>query len=130
MAFNLTTLFLLPVFVGLLTWLTIRRFTRRQGKLPPGPTGLPIVGVLPFMSPEHPQKTITEWGKQYGSVYSMYVGQQLTVVLNDYEAIRAAFIEQADNFTGRPRNIIFEAFSRGGYGTSTYRTKISLQLLT
>lgn len=69
--------------------------------LPPGPLGLPIVGYLPFMD-KKPLKSFIKLGKKYGSIYSLYLGNKLIVVLNDYNAIKEAFVKQAETFIGRP----------------------------
>uniref|UniRef100_T1JCH9 Cytochrome P450 n=1 Tax=Strigamia maritima TaxID=126957 RepID=T1JCH9_STRMM len=71
-----------------------------------GPWGLPIVGYLPFLK-EPPYLRVTELGKKYGNVISFYLGSVLVVVLNDYTAIKEAFVKQGNIFSGKPKTNIF-----------------------
>ena len=36
-----------------------------------------------------------------GNIFSIYMGRKLTVVLDDYEAVKAAFVDNGDAFAGR-----------------------------
>ncbi|OQV17278.1 Cytochrome P450 2A9 [Hypsibius exemplaris] len=98
---NLPQLSLLPLVcvacsIGFLLW----HYRRKHKGIPPGPIGLPVLGYVPFLGP-HPQDAFIALGKRYGNVFSFYMGSQLTIVLNDYHAVKAAFSEQADTFNGR-----------------------------
>ncbi|XP_041976933.1 cytochrome P450 18a1 [Aricia agestis] len=66
--------------------------------LPPGPWGLPVVGYLPFLSVRH--ITFLKLAQKYGAIFSVHLGNQLTIVLSDYKLIREAF--RLEEFTGRP----------------------------
>lgn len=79
-------------------------FLTTPKNLPPGPTGLPILGYLPFLG-KRPPETFNYLGKKYGSVYRLYLGSRLVIVLNDYNAIREAFVKQAEVFSGRPEEL-------------------------
>jgi len=72
-----------------------------QPSLPPGPYGIPILGYLPFLG-KQPHHVLTKLGAKYGSIFSISMGRYQGVVLHDWKAIKAAFIEQADTFSGRP----------------------------
>lgn len=86
--------------------------------LPPGPLGLPIVGYLPFLG-SRPDRTLTNIGKKYGSIFSMYLGNYLVVVLNDYAAIKEALVKQADVFAGRPLSANFSISEENREGLLT-----------
>ncbi|XP_076811822.1 cytochrome P450 2J4-like [Clavelina lepadiformis] len=68
---------------------------------PPGPRGLPIIGVLPWMGGD-PQKVLFDWGQKYGPVMSVRLAGLDVVFLNTYDAMNTAFVKQGDNFSGRP----------------------------
>jgi hypothetical protein len=48
-------------------------------------------------------KRLTALSKQYGSVYRLYCGSTVIVILNGFDAIHEAFVKQAAIFTDRPQ---------------------------
>jgi len=74
--------------VWLLSW-CIREY-KRCVRLPPGPWGLPIVGVLPWLDPVNPHHTLTDFATRYGSVYSAQLGGVLAIVASDPAVVRTA----------------------------------------
>ncbi|XP_041470886.1 cytochrome P450 2U1-like [Lytechinus variegatus] len=76
--------------------------SRKQttSNLPPGPTGLPLLGYLPFLKLP-PFKGFTHLTKQYGGLISLRLGTKLCVVLNDVDSVRQSLIKEADVFTDR-----------------------------
>lgn len=102
----LTTIVQLMVMVLVLVYVRNHWKISSGDPLPPGPAGLPIVGYLPFLGKE-PHKKLAELGKTYGSVFSVRLGGRFAVVLNDYQAIKEAFVKQGWVFAGRPSSNIF-----------------------
>uniref|UniRef100_A0A667YYQ0 Cytochrome P450, family 2, subfamily Y, polypeptide 3 n=1 Tax=Myripristis murdjan TaxID=586833 RepID=A0A667YYQ0_9TELE len=70
-------------------------------RLPPGPTGLPLIGNLAQLDRRAPYKTLQKLSESYGPVLTVYLGPQRTVVLVGYDAIKEALVDQGDDFTGR-----------------------------
>lgn len=63
--------------------LGIYAFTRkRKYHLPPGPRGIPILGITPFLS-SSPHLDFIQWGKKYGGVFSIYMGRNCVIVVTD-----------------------------------------------
>ncbi|KAK7465118.1 hypothetical protein BaRGS_00037697 [Batillaria attramentaria] len=88
------------LLLSLLLWL----YSRRSSRLPPGPGfALPLLGHLHLMGKD-PRETFRKWRRQYGDIFSLYMGRQLTVVLNGHKVIKEALVKQADVFSDRPRN--------------------------
>lgn len=79
--------------------------------LPPGPWGFPVIGYLFFMGNEKHTRFM-ELAKQYGSMFSTRLGNQLTVVLSDYKLIRECF--RRDDFSGRPDTPLLQTLN--GFG--------------
>ncbi|GAB6023743.1 hypothetical protein CHUAL_008499 [Chamberlinius hualienensis] len=75
--------------------------------LPPGTAGLPIVGYLPFLN-KHVHLTFTKLAQKFGNVCHVYLGSQLTLILNDFESIKQAFKVQGETFSGRCHMTDFE----------------------
>ena len=76
--------------------------------------GVPFLGFAPFFG-LNPQDTFYALHDKYGKIFSMYMGRNLTIVLNDYEAIKAAFVDQ-EEFLGRPDSFVINDISTGKDG--------------
>ncbi|XP_037936336.1 cytochrome P450 18a1 [Teleopsis dalmanni] len=111
---------LLFVFISILTivsflqWL-IKLYSELR-KLPPGPWGFPVIGYLLFMGNEKHTRFM-ELAKQYGSLFSTRLGNQLTVVMSDYKMIRECF--RREEFTGRPDTPFMQTLNGFGIINST-----------
>ena len=82
---------LLALFIILLILFYFWRKIRENSKLPPGPYGLPILGYLPFVNSQNPQKSMQELSLKYGDVFSLQMGQIFCVVLSDQDLIKNLF---------------------------------------
>ena len=67
------------------------KFRENQGKLPPGPWGLPILGYLPFIDSNSPQLTVDKLIKTYGQTVYVNFGQVPCVILSDPKIIKNCF---------------------------------------
>ncbi|XP_012295036.2 cytochrome P450 2C20 [Aotus nancymaae] len=72
-----------------------------RGKLPPGPTPLPIVGNILQIDVKDICKSFSNLSKVYGSVFTVYFGMKPVVVLHGYEAVKEALIDNGEEFSGR-----------------------------
>ncbi|CAK8696143.1 unnamed protein product [Clavelina lepadiformis] len=100
--FTFAALFLMT-FVGVYYWY------RRPKNFPPGPRGIPFLGVVPLFG-KWPERQCNEWKKKYGPVFSIRVlGREEWIVLNDFESINQCFVKQSNKFSGRP---LFEALEK------------------
>ncbi|OQV25636.1 Cytochrome P450 2U1 [Hypsibius exemplaris] len=73
---------------------------RRPKGVPPGPNGVPVLGYAPFLT-ARPHEKLLELSKTYGNIFTIYIGSRLTVILNDYEAVKTAYTDNADAFADR-----------------------------
>ncbi|XP_049643129.1 cytochrome P450 2B11-like isoform X2 [Suncus etruscus] len=92
-------LLLLTVFTALL--LLTKDHPKTHGCLPPGPRPLPFLGNLLQMDRNSLLKSFLKMRKQYGDVFTLYLGPRRVVILCGTEAIREALVDQADAFSGR-----------------------------
>ena len=52
--------------------------------------------------------------KDFGNVYSFYMGAKLVIVISGYDAIKEAFLRNGDAFSNRPTNMkIIEKITKG-----------------
>jgi cytochrome P450 len=89
-------------------------YGKRRG-LPPGPTPWPIVGNLLQLDQKRPEKTLFEWGKNYGSVFTVWMPQPM-IMVNDYETMKETFLKQGDTFAGRPETFLVNTLLKGNFG--------------
>lgn len=106
---DLTTVIGLTI-IGLLCYYVVLQYRRVQ-KLPPGPWGYPIVGML-FSIKKEFHLLLMDYVKCFGKVLSLKMGGQTLVVLSDHKLIKKAF--QSRDFTARPKTELTHLL--GGYG--------------
>lgn len=71
---------------------------KTKKRLPKGPWGLPLVGYLPFLG-KFPHFTLWKLSEKYGNIYTLPVGMQNIVILNDWNSIKDSL--KKDSFLGR-----------------------------
>uniref|UniRef100_UPI00398F6D18 cytochrome P450 2K1-like n=1 Tax=Pristiophorus japonicus TaxID=55135 RepID=UPI00398F6D18 len=105
LAFDITTTMLLCVL-----FITILLYFRTKPKTvpnyPPGPTGLPYIGNLHQLNLNKLHLSLMELSEKYGSIFSLQLGQQKTVVLMGYEVVKDALVNHADEFVGRHQSAL------------------------
>lgn len=85
--------------------------------LPPGPIGLPFVGsAIEYLDGRKQHLLLQENVKKYGPIFKLYIGNQLVIVLGNYEAIQEAIVKQGDVFSGRPQFYTGMPEKLRGYG--------------
>uniref|UniRef100_A0A667Y336 Cytochrome P450 2F5-like n=1 Tax=Myripristis murdjan TaxID=586833 RepID=A0A667Y336_9TELE len=93
------TMILAGLILALL-WLWSMK-NRRKYPLPPGPTGLPLIGNLLQVDKHVPFKSMLKLSEKYGPVMTLHLGWQRVVVLVGYDTVKEALVDQADDFVGR-----------------------------
>ncbi len=69
--------------------------------MPPGPWGIPFLGVFYKISWDTPHLTYTEWAQEYGDILSFTLfGTQRAVVVSSQQAIRDVLVNKQDQFSG------------------------------
>ncbi|KAL7751197.1 hypothetical protein RI367_003403 [Sorochytrium milnesiophthora] len=82
--------------------------------IPPGPTPLPVFGSFWSLT-KYPELVFTDWARKYGNLYSVWLGNQLFVIVSDpaiakdllitrgktYSSRKLMFVKSQTIFTGR-----------------------------
>ncbi|XP_027263217.1 cytochrome P450 2C26 isoform X2 [Cricetulus griseus] len=96
-----------------LVLLSLWRQSSERGKLPPGPTPLPLIGNFFQIDVKNISQSLTNFSKVYGPVFTLYLGMKPTVVLHGYEAVKEALIDHGEEFAGRGSFPMAEKISEG-----------------
>lgn len=86
------------VLLLLIVFATIYQHLNRPKNLPPGPSGLPLLG---FRVRDDDCVHLTELSKIYGPIFSYFSGSRPIVVLNSVETMREALGTHGDCFVDR-----------------------------
>ncbi|KAI0720650.1 cytochrome P450 [Fomitopsis betulina] len=79
------------------TWYKSRRL-----RLPPGPSGLPLIGSLHLISDDYQQDTFSEWARKYGDiVYAKFLGNDMLIV-NSTDAARELMEKRGAKYSSQP----------------------------
>ncbi|XP_021056769.1 cytochrome P450 2C70 [Mus pahari] len=109
----------MALFIFLGIWLSCFFFLflwnqhRDRGKLPPGPTPLPIVGNILQVDVKNLSKSMGMLAKKYGPVFTVYLGMKPTVVLHGYKALKEALIDQGEEFSDKTESSLLSRTSQG-----------------
>lgn len=111
---------IVALIVFLIVYFLVSAYQKRQGfaNIPPGPKPWPVVGnfggfLVPSLfrrrfgqqsdsATKNAVHILTEHANVYGNVYSLFVGSQLVVVLNGYDAVKDALSNHPEVFSDRP----------------------------
>ncbi|XP_036590329.1 cytochrome P450 2C23-like [Trichosurus vulpecula] len=96
--FSTAALLAFVLFLTLSLWMQ----GLKRGKLPPGPTPLPLIGNILQLNLKNMAASFSQMAKKYGPIYTVYIGTQRVVVLHGYDILKEALIDQGDAFVDRP----------------------------
>ncbi|CAG5119424.1 unnamed protein product, partial [Candidula unifasciata] len=83
-------------------------FQRHDSRYPPCPVRpLPLFGHLLYMD-KNPRPQFKKWRKKCGDIYSIYMGQHLTVVVNGFDLVKETLVKHGDVTIDRPE-VFFDA---------------------
>nr|BAK09394.1 cytochrome P450 [Postia placenta] len=83
--------------------------------IPDGPLGLPIVGSFPFLT-HYPELTLHKWRKRFGPLYSMWLGNQLFVIVSDPGIAKDLMVTNGAVFSSRKEMFIKSQIVFAGRG--------------
>ncbi|XP_067317005.1 cytochrome P450 2G1-like [Anolis sagrei] len=110
--FGAVTLFLV-IYLSFLAMVSFKRKLSNKGRLPPGPTPLPLIGNFLQIKSSEILKSLLRLSEKYGPVFTVYFGTKPIVVLCGHDAVKEALIDKADEFSGRATNPTLERTFQG-----------------
>lgn len=75
---------------------------RRLYGVPPGPYRFPVVGNLGSLLGKDTLALLGNLREKYGDIYGLYIGSQLNIFLNGFDAIHDALVKRGRLFSRRP----------------------------
>ncbi|KAG8196162.1 hypothetical protein JTE90_007892 [Oedothorax gibbosus] len=99
----------LVTFIGGVALVLYWLMQNKDGTMPPGPIGIPILGYLPFIS-NKPHIQFQNLARYYGPVFSIQMPNRYAIIIEDFSVIRKVLSWRKDkkkNFTGLffPQNV-------------------------
>ncbi|XP_029008898.1 cytochrome P450 2F5-like isoform X2 [Betta splendens] len=94
------------LFVAVLLVLLFLFQTNVSKNFPSGPRPIPMLGNVLQLNLMNPIADLERLAKQYGNVYSLFIGPRPTVVINGLHALKEALVNKAAAFSGRPENLM------------------------
>ncbi|EKM49741.1 uncharacterized protein PHACADRAFT_265393 [Phanerochaete carnosa HHB-10118-sp] len=89
--------------------------------LPSGPAGLPILGSLLSLD-RRPELTLQEWAQKFGPLYSVWLGEQLHIVVSDPQIAKDLLVAQGNTFSSRKDTFVKSGIVFAGRGISAVPT--------
>ncbi|XP_053713834.1 cytochrome P450 2J4-like [Synchiropus splendidus] len=86
---------------------------RNPPNFPPGPWGLPFLGVFFHMDHGRPQEYLTKLSETYGNIFNIRLGFSKIVVVCGYKTVKEAIVTNAENFVDRPYSPSADRFYSG-----------------
>ncbi|XP_030074571.1 cytochrome P450 2F2 isoform X1 [Microcaecilia unicolor] len=111
---DFSSLFII-LFIFITTYLALMywKMLKQKSQLPPGPIPLPFIGNLMQLSTKDIVKSLMKLHEKYGSVYTIYMGPQPSLVLCGYKAVKEALIDQGEDFGARGDYPVFLSYTKG-----------------
>ncbi|KAJ3790361.1 cytochrome P450 [Lentinula aff. detonsa] len=110
------------VFVALAILFTLQVFKalHLRSRLPPGPSGLPILGNLLQLPTSQTWLTFDKWSKQYGPIFYLNIAGQNTIVLGTHKAAADLLDRRANIYSDRPEFVVLNLLTGGMHWAWTH----------
>ncbi|XP_054838531.1 cytochrome P450 2J2-like [Eublepharis macularius] len=103
------------ILIALLVCLLILRYLKQmssQRTYPPGLLRLPIIGSIWRFAFYRSKDLHIELAKQYGNIYTIWLGPKPVIVLSGFEAVKEGLINHSKDFVDRPASPFLKAVAK------------------
>ncbi|KAM3937241.1 cytochrome P450 2J2-like [Leptodactylus fuscus] len=80
---------------------------------PPGPSPLPLIGNLWTMRFNLHPETLSKLAKDYGNIYTLWLGETPFIILHGYKTVKNAIISHSEEMSGRPITNLMKDMTHG-----------------
>ena len=106
------------ISVAIVTFLlligSVFEYYRKNRGLPPGPARLPFIGNIHQLPEQNPWRTYQQWSREYGPIFSLRVGLDTIIMLNNHETAHDLLDKRSNIYSSRPRLVMGgECVSKG-----------------
>ncbi|XP_051130110.1 geraniol 8-hydroxylase-like [Andrographis paniculata] len=98
--FSQAILTLVSILVVIFSICYFKLLSKSASKFPPGPSGVPILGYLPFIGADMLRK-FSQLASKYGEIYMLRLGNKLCVVINSPSLVKEIVRDQDNVFSNR-----------------------------
>ncbi|KAF7028590.1 hypothetical protein CFC21_040483 [Triticum aestivum] len=105
---------LLGLFAAAVLAIAVAKLTGKRFRLPPGPSGAPIVGNWLQVGDDLNHRNLMGLAKRFGEVFLLRMGVRNLVVVSSPELAKEVLHTQGVEFGSRTRNVVFDIFTGKG----------------
>uniref|UniRef100_J3M5Z4 Cytochrome P450 73A33 n=1 Tax=Oryza brachyantha TaxID=4533 RepID=J3M5Z4_ORYBR len=105
---------LLGLFVAAVLAVVVAKLTGKKLRLPPGPSGAPIVGNWLQVGAALNHRNLMELARRFGDILLLRMGVRNLVVVSSPDLAKEVLHTQGVEFGSRTRNVVFDIFTGKG----------------
>ncbi|KAI5005670.1 hypothetical protein ZWY2020_032913 [Hordeum vulgare] len=105
---------LLGLFAAAVLAIAVAKLAGKRFRLPPGPSGAPIVGNWLQVGDDLNHRNLMGLAKRFGEVFLLRMGVRNLVVVSSPELAKEVLHTQGVEFGSRTRNVVFDIFTGKG----------------
>ncbi|XP_075179690.1 cytochrome P450 2A5-like isoform X2 [Anomaloglossus baeobatrachus] len=113
---------ILALFVSCIILFSSLKTFWSRGKLPPGPTPLPLLGNALDVGADA-VNSLMKLSEKYGDVFTVYMGARPIVVVTGYKLVKEIYLDKGDEYLNRGEMPAFDSFYKGDGLIFTFNMK-------
>ncbi|KAH9476386.1 Cytochrome P450 monooxygenase [Psilocybe cubensis] len=109
------------VVFAVIGWLVYKLINigRRDKTLPPGPPTAPLVGNAHLLPSKFAFLKFSEWGRQYGGIFSIKLANATMIVVSDMKVVKELLDDRSSETSSRPFSFAVHSISKGYFALTS-----------